>query len=294
MIEKFLNKIGFSEEDIKEYKKYTELAGNEIPVLAKAYMDGIISYADAVEKAHTANIHEYTADLLFVVECAPHLREKYKKKGVVDTLYIDAMRDIKYKLDECKTSKGVFGIFTVKWFEGYFIMQRMVLGRLQYGVAVYDQEPAVIQGYVVNKGDFILDCHIPSGGPLKPEMCMDSFKQAYEFFKDKLKDGILVITCDSWLLYRKYIGPVFPEESNTAKFAKYFEITEEHSHDKFYECWRVFGKEYDGNPDNLSTDTGMRKRFVEYIKANKDNPAPFGGATGIILFDGEKVLTQRA
>ena len=292
-MEKLLAEIGFAEEDIKEYKKYEELDGGKISALAKEYMNGIISYADAVEKAHTANMHEYTADLLFVVECASLLEKKYEEKGIARERYIDAMRDIKYKLDECKIAKGVFGIFAIKWFEGYFALGRMVFGRLQYGFGGYDREPVTIKGYHIETGEFILACHIPSGGPLKPEMCIESFKMAYEFFKDKLKDGILIIICSSWLLCPKYIGPVFPETSNTAAFAKYFEITEERNHDKFYESWRVFGVEYDGNPDNLPTDTGMRRRFVEYIKANKDNPEPFGAATGIILFDGEKVLTQR-
>lgn len=292
-MEKLLVEFGFSEEDIKEYKKYSRLDGGKISALAKEYMDGGISYTDALEKVHMADMHEFTADLLFVIECAPFLEKKYEERGIVRERYIDAMRDIKCKLDECKVAKGIFGTFSVHWFEGYFVMCRMVFGRLQYGVGNYVLEPAVIKGYAVNKGDFCLACHIPSGGPLKPEMCIDSFRKAHEFFKDKLKDGVLIIICSSWLLCPKYIGPVFPETSNTATFAKYFEITEERNNDKFYECWRVFGVEYDGNPDNLPTDTGMRKRFVEYIKANKENPEPFGGATGIILFDGEKVITQR-
>ena len=292
-MEKLLAEIGFAEEDIKEYKKNEELEGGKISALAKEYMNGIISYADAVEKAHTANMHEYTEDLLFVVECASLLEKKYEDKGIVRERYIDAMRDIKYKLDECKIAKGVFGIFIVSWFEGYFALGRMVFGRLQYGVTIYDSEPVTIKGHNITPDEFRLACHIPSGGPLKPEMCIESFKMAYEFFKDKLKDGILVITCHSWLLYPPYIGPVFPENSNTAIFAKYFEILETNSYDQLYGGWRIFGVEYDGNIDELPTDTGMRKRFVEYIKANKDNPTPFGGATGIILFDGEKVLTQR-
>ncbi|MBR2847352.1 MAG: DUF5596 domain-containing protein [Clostridia bacterium] len=293
MIEKLLVEIGFTEEDIKEYKKYSELDGGKISALAKEYMTGAVSYADAVQKAHSDKMHEYTADLLLVVECAPYLEKKYEEKGIARERYIDAMRDIKCKLDECKIAKGVFGIFIVSWFEGYFALGRMVFGRLQYGVTIYDSEPVTIKGHTITPDEFCLACHIPSGGPLKPEMCVESFKMAYEFFKDKLKDGILVITCASWLLYRPYIGPVFPENSNTAIFAKYFEIVEESSYDQLYGGWRIFGVEYDGDPDKLPTDTGMRKRFVEYIKASKDNPTPFGGATGIILFDGEKVLTQR-
>lgn len=292
-MEKLLVEIGFDEEDIKEYNKYSELDGGKIAALAKEFMNGNISYADAVEKAHESDMHAFTADLLFVIECAPLLEPKYEEKGIVRERYIDAMRDIKYKLDECRIAKGVFGIFVVSWFEGYFNLDRMVFGRLQYGVTTYANDPVTIKGHNITSDEFRLACHIPSGGPLKPEMCIESFKMAYDFFKDKLKDGILVITCASWLLYPPYIGPVFPEDSNTAIFAKYFEILETNSYDQLYGGWRIFGMEYDGNVDALPADTGMRRRFIEYIKANKDNPTPFGGATGVILFDGEKILTQR-
>ena len=254
-MEKFLVEIGFTEEDIKEYKKYAELAGGKISALAKEYMAGGITYADAVQKAHEVDMHEYTADLLFIVECAPFLEKKYEEKGIPRERYIDAMRDIKCKLDECRIAKGIFGIFIVSWFEGYFALGRMVFGRLQYGFGGYDQKPVTIKGYHIETDEFILACHIPSGGPLKPEMCMESFKMAYEFFKDKLKDGILVITCHSWLLYPPYIGPVFPENSNTAIFAKYFEILETKSYDVLYGGWRIFGVEYEGNVDELPADT---------------------------------------
>lgn len=293
-MEKLLVEIGFSKEDIEEYTKYKELDGDRIVALAKKFMDGGIEYEEAVEKAHAADMHEYTADLLFVLECALHMREKYAETGLPDEMYIAAMHDIKCKLDECKTAKGIFGTFVVGWFQGFFNAEgRKAFGRLQFDPGSYNREPVTIKGYDINEGDFCLACHIPSGGPLKPEMCMDSFKQAYEFFKDKLKDDVLVITCASWMLNPKYLDTVFPEDSNTAKFAKYFELVEPYSYNIFHECWRVFGKEYDGNPENLDTDTSMRRRFVEYIKSNTDDPEPFGGAVGIILFDGEKVLTQR-
>ena len=155
----------------------------------------------------------------------------------------------------------------------------------QYNCGVY---VVTVDDFTLNKGDFVLRCHIPSGGPLKPELCRESFQIAYEFFTDRLKDGILPIVCRSWLLYPDYTD-VFGENSNTVDFAKNFKIISVHETEGFDEAWRVFGVDYEGDVSKLPTDTTLQRNFIEYIKEGK----AFGGGTGVLLFDGKEVLTRR-
>lgn len=290
LAENLLEQIGFTQEEQNEYFFYLNKTGNSIEIVAKSYMTGKISFPEAVEKIHQIKmpfLHEYTIDLIFVLSCSNYLEEKYTEKGINHEYFIDAMKDIKYKLDECIKTKNVFGIFAIKWYEGFFNMQRFAFGRLQYNVLKHEGKAVNIKGYEIDKDDFFLECHIPSSGPLTPELCMDSFKIAYEFFKKNLKGGILPIRCTSWLLYPPYLS-LFGENSNTADFARNFEITEVSTKEKLTEDWRIFGVEYNGDTKKLPSSTRLQKGFINYIESGK----PFGTACGYILFDGEKVLTR--
>ena len=82
------------------------------------------------------------------------------------------------------------------------------------------------------------------------------------------------------ILFLKYLS--------NSPFSGDFEIFRIDHSGKFDE-WRVFGKEYDIYKDVLPTDTRLQRNFVEYIK----NGGTLGGGDGIILFNGEKVLTRR-
>ena len=65
------------------YFEYKTLAGNNIFDFAKSQMKGEISFLEAIEKAHllqNENLHKYTVNLLFVIECMPFLLEKYREK----------------------------------------------------------------------------------------------------------------------------------------------------------------------------------------------------------------------
>lgn len=289
--ENLLTDIGFTVEEQDEYLKYREAAEQQLAAFAEGFMNGKITFTDATAgaRSHCGNfMHEYTADLLFVLECSGFLLEKYEADGLSRDMFINSMQDIKYKLDECKRVKNVFGTFVAWWYEDFLSMKRMALGRLQYDIRKYDGERVVIQGYEINTGDFILGCHIPSAGPLTPELCMDSFKRAYTFFRDRLKENILPIICHSWLLYPPY-EKVFGEKSNTVNFARYFEIIDVKQTEKFSDAWRVFGMGFEGDTAALPNNTSMQRNFIDYI----GNGEPFGDATGIILFDGERALTRR-
>lgn len=281
LVENLLGEIGFTDEQQREYFKYETAIGEKIEIYACKYMTGEISFKDAVENARKFKdngLHIYTIDLLFVLRCTSYLKEKYQKNGISLEIFINSLKDVKYKLDECINVKNVFGISFVDWYERFLDLRRFAFGRLQFNYSYLEKEDITVNGYTVKKGDFVLYCHIPSAGPLKPELCEQSFKMVYNFFKDKTKDGILPIICESWLLYPPYKS-VFPENSNTSEFIKNFVIVDTLKDENYGDAWRIFGTDFDGNADKLPQNTSMQKAFVNYIK----NGGSFGEGIGVIL-----------
>lgn len=291
LVENLLDEIGFTPEEQSQYAVYKSLIGDRLDACAEAFMQGKLSFSDALEQAHRLQsdaLHPYTLDLMFLLECTGFLLEQYAARGIPRTVFTNTMRDMKYKLEECRKVKHIFGTFVAGWYEGFFRLTRLALGRLQYDMTRYDGEPVSVGGYTVEKGGFLLGCHIPSAGPLTPELCRQSFAEAYRFFRCRLKNGILPIRCSSWLLYPPY-RDVFGEGSNTVAFADNFVITDVRKSAAFDDMWRVFGVESVESTDMLAADTRMQRSFIRYIKAGGD----FGIGTGFLLFDGNEVLTKR-
>ncbi len=289
--ENLLEKIGFDEREIKTLNEYRKIIGNKTEPFSKAYTSGEISLNKAlceVSAFKSDELNVYTAHLIFLLDCTGYLLEKYRREKVSDEIFYHTMKDIKYKLDECLKVKGVFGNFVADWYEGFFHGGRVALGRLQYEPLVHSKDVLKIGDFSAKDGDFKVQCHIPSSGPLGSELCKESFKLAYDYFKDKLKDGILPVFCESWLLYPPYEKP-FSSSKNILDFRRNFYVYETVNQDKFGDSWRVFDTDYDGNLKSLPDKTRMQKGFIDYISEE----GSFGIGKGVLLFDGEKVLTRR-
>ncbi len=291
MFENYIKEPFFSDEDRENYSKYKNLVGDSLKDIAKRYMNRELPMLEALDLIHALDIPgvgDYTRDLFFVFECTPIIEKIYEKEGLDKEIFKFFLQDIKYKLDECLRVKNVFGTFVVTWYNVFFEFRRVPLGRLQFDMAKYEEDPIRVGEYTLEKGDFFLRCHIPSGGPLKPELCKESLDRAYALFADRLHNGILPITCRSWLLYPGY-RDVFGENSNTVKFAENFEIHTTREFEEFEDAWRVFGTENIEKLSELPKDTALQRNFIEYIKSGK----PFGDGAGILLYDGKRILTAR-
>ena len=204
-------------------------------------------------------------------------------------MFYDAMIDIRCKTAECLKFKNVFGTFVTEWFNDFFNLKRLAFGRLQYDVTNHDGDTIKIGDFSVEEGDLVLRCHIPSSGPLTPELCLDSYKKAHKYFNDRLKNRVLIIRCGSYLLLPEY-KDIFKECSpNIYKFIDNFKLFDVGYSDKFNDSWRIFNVNYDGiEPEKLQCKTKLQKGFKQHIC----NGGAFGSASGILLFDGEYILTK--
>lgn len=227
--------------------------------------------------AEKSNIHLYTVNFVVLVCASKRMLSDFRKKGIDDEIFWDTILDLKYKLFECKTVKGIWGNFVEHWYDIFFKCNIVKLGRLEFERLSYpDELPEItFEGVAINHGDTVYSVHIPSCGKFSKELREDSYKRAKEFFKDEVGEKPMVLFCESWLMNPDNLK-IFPESMNINEFQKEFYVYEKHTDLKYGDCWRVFGKDYDGNPDSLPQDTTMQKCIVNWLKSGKDMAYGFG------------------
>ena len=259
--------------------------GNEIDLISKEYMqqEDRTERKSFLEQARALsdNTSEYMLYLLFWLHCALMLKKEYEQLGIPEDIYIDSMKDIAYKIRECKAVKGVCGVF-VDWFCCFFNLKTFGLGRLEYEI-VCAHEDYTFGGYTLKAGDRAYNCHIPSAGKLTQELVEDSLHKAYQFFKKDLPGTILPVVCHSWLLYPAYLNGVFPKNSNLARFAQNFDVIKADHNSEFHDCWRVFYKMYEDRATGLPAQTTLQRNFIKYM----EDGGSFGAGFGVLLYDGK-------
>ena len=112
---------------------------------------------------------------------------------------------------------------------------------------------------------------------------MESYRRAYEFFKNDFKDKPCVFYCTSWMLYernREFMSPT----SNIVRFmsdfklVKSFEVPEQ-------KYWWVFDRPYEGDASVLLRNTTLRRQMAEWLE---QGGTP-GGGDGYFVFDGNAI-----
>lgn len=281
----FENVIGIiegNEEFLKEFDAIkNEYMYPEADDVHKA-LDALTALAEKME------IHEYTLHFVFFMVCSEILLERYKEAGISESIYWDSMMDLRYKFNECLDCKGVYGSFVASWFDGFFCMNRFALGRFQYEYSEFDRPDYTTEsGIVIKEGESAIGFHIPwSGVSMTDEQRISSYKRAYEFFKDKVRpDGILVLKCGSWLLYKGHYD-FLPETSNVLKFMDDFIILESNEKDEFNDAWRLYGGAGYKAPEEWPETNSLYRAFKQRVLSGGKT----GSGFGIVLFDGEKVV----
>lgn len=240
------------EEILKSYEENHELLYKEL-VIDKA-----------IAAANAAGIHPYTATLLIHILMSKRLRELYSEKGLDYAIFKDTVLDLKWKLWECKAVKGIVGISSFRWFEGFYRLERFALGRLQFELLPvkcdYEKD-----GVVLKKGEStVINVHIPrTGEPIDKESCDAAYAMARCFFKS-LTGEDLHFVCRSWLLFPEN-KKILSEKSNTYRFISEYDIVS-WEYNLGEDLWRLFDTE-EKNPDKLPCDTSFRRRYVEYLKS---------------------------
>ena len=283
-ITEIMNLIEFPEEAVKFFEEvYTKIEKDKdllarLDALEALYYESFNSdelEAKLTELSEKSGYHKYTIDMLLAVYACLRLKGMYLEKGYTLEFFAHNMKDLTYKLIECKKLHDIWGSFVFQWFAGFYEMKRFALGRLQY-----NPKPLAMDYKELKEGDEVVTIHIPSSGPLRPEDVQESIRMAYEFFGPNCGDR-LILTCDSWLLYPETCN-LYPENSNMRKFYEVFEIFNPRENPEDYDLWRIF---YTNTKDykSLPRDTSLQRIFYDHLNAG----GHFGYGYGIIDYKPE-------
>ncbi len=272
-------------------ERFFEVGAADLLRLEVAYYTGKLDIAQASEEAHkfaeTLNLSPLVINYIVCACFSKTMWEKFRNAGYSDELYWETVEDFQYKLFECKQVHGVYGLDCVLWYDIFFKVCLFKLGRLQFEKRLYYlDEPAIIGGMTVQKGDPIISVHIPSCGPLTRELRMDSYRRAYEFFKKENDGKPIVFYCGSWLCSTDN-RDIFPAHLNVVDFLNDWKVFKERNNNGS-DLWRVFGTQYTGDLSLLPRDNTMRRAFGEWL----DNGGVPKTGYGIMLFDGKTMITE--
>lgn len=107
--------------------------------------------------------------------------------------------------------------------------------------------------------------HIPSAGPMKPELLEDAFARAEAFFKDYFPKDYRVFGVESWLIDPDLVQ-ILPEGNMKAYARRFHLIDTEKSDEIFPDGWRVFGAEWKKKPEELPRKTGLQRAIADYLQ----------------------------
>lgn len=302
-LEKFFEKLDFPpdaasylidfEKEIRENERLHEILNQYLNDCMCSEFNNLRDYLKKIDiiAEYTGN-NTYTLQYAFLLRCTPIVYKRYLDAGYDEQLFWDGAADLKFKLIECKECKGVYGTFVGGWNDDFFNMTRFALGRFQYVLRYSNHETFTSpSGFILHKGDPYLEFHIPSSGvPLTDDVRNDSYRRAWEFFKDQFGDKPVYLSTSSWLIYPEH-KLFLPEKSNVRKFIDDFDICFAHPSDEFGDRWRLYGRYADLSPEEWPEDTSMRRDFKKWILA--------GGKTGsgwglILMENGENVTHKKA
>ena len=228
--------------------------------------NAFLYYAQELERlnciAEVLHVHPYTVHLLFFILCTRLARVRYEEKGIDLSIYHASMLDLKWKLMETKRVYGIWGVHCGDWFRPFFQAERFALGRLQFEVVPsftdYDNGE-----YVINKGDPVINVHIPSSGPLEYKQVLDSYGMAADFFQTRFAGPIIPFQCDSWLLYPR-VNKLLPD-GNLRRFTADFEVRLAGIDPRQDDRWRVFNVPNSTPIKEYEETTRLQKRLKKWL-----------------------------
>lgn len=238
------------------------------------------------------NVYSYW--MLVLMLGAEEAKKLYDKRGVTDEVFWDTFSDLKYKTVECMEEHGVWGTFVAGWYWLFFRCRIIKFGRFEYEDGEFEMmNPYELGDIKLTNGVPLKGIHIPSSGePFTLEARLESYKMAYEFYKKETGLDYLFCDCGSWLLFPDY-REVFPEGGGALDFMEDFDIIRrrEDKNGGFHDCWRVFGGAHRlPSVEQYPENTRMRRAFKKYMLEGGKH----GEGIGILIFDGEKLLTRDA
>jgi len=205
----------------------------------------------------------------FVYTLAIEDMEKlYQEKNIPHDILIETISDLAVWINRHHTWFGEWGFSQYGWIIHHLRGRLFSLGRLQFEMSKVKFEewdsPSDELRLVLKDGDPFLNVHIPRGGKLDENACLESFEKAKEFFPEVLNYDFKAFGCFTWLFDPDF-KKLLPPESNILKFQKLFPYLWVYEREAYWGLDYVFVNITKDNIKDAPTDTYFRKKLVEHI-----------------------------
>lgn len=227
--------------------------------------DSLYALQGSFEKiCQEIDVHSFSSQMIFYLCLVPALYDKYLARGISEEIFRDSMLDLRCKLFECYRLYGIWGSFVAVWFARFFNFTLYGIGRLEFAPYSCDFDFSY-DGGQIKKGDPVIDVHIPSRGRLPHFEVIDSYKRAYDFFKNTLKIDAKAFVCESWMLFPEH-EKIIPEAENIMAFYRDYTIVHKGLYPEGDDLWRIFYCFVKDNYDMIPRKTYLQKQYAEFLE----------------------------
>lgn len=209
-------------------------------------------YARAAEELHRfLEPDEHGRKILSVMlRAALIAREKYKKKGIPDEIFLSTMGFFSRCVREYRASYGVYGFDTWWWAGRQLSLRLFRLGALEF---------ELVRG---EAGNYV-SVHIPSDADLSDESVDRSFASARRFLREFYPEfAEREFRCASWMM-SPALKTLLPPGSRILRFAARFELKEFSEESEDYKRW-VF-KNPNLAPEEFPEDTSLQRNMKAFV-----------------------------
>jgi hypothetical protein len=214
---------------------------------------------------------------VLVLSGVQKLCESFSARAIDESVTRDTLRDVYRAVQKCLDGLGCVGVMKMRWLTHHLTLRIVELGRLQFEIGRVDTKldeserealrshPGPLAAHGLALDTPVLWVHIPSAGPMTPELCDASFTIAQGFFAEHFPEHTPVaMLCRSWLMDRQLVDHL-PSSSNIVRFLSRFEqLPIEHDSDEVQRF--VFGRIYD-DLGLAPQRTGLERAIVRHLHA---------------------------
>ena len=237
--------------------------------------------------AEETGVHLFTVHQLFLIYCAEETKARYEKAGYSENLYWDAMKDLKYKMEETHQVYGVWGVYCGSWLASFILLKCFCLGRLQFEI-LPSEFSYELAGHTLKPHEPVVNVHIPSFGRLAHEDVLDAYSRAAKFFGHLFPDGAVWFHCETWMLYPQ-VNALLPA-GNMKRFSEDFDVVHACIDPNQDDRYRVFMLP----PDVPITEYPEKNTLQKNLKAWLLEGNTMGVGFGLFLWkDGEVVPHEK-
>lgn len=199
--------------------------------------------------------------MLFVYLFATrHMKDVFEASNIPENIYLSTLQFFVCETNNYKRVCQRNGFYPKAWYRRQINGTIIRLGRLEFEIKKWERDDYKD----LKADDYILSIHIPRGENLLHSECLESYKMAKTFFKEKFPQyNFKQIVCSSWLM-GPWLKLFLSEESNIILFQNDFDLINE-NHDNI-NSW-IFDEVSEKEIKDYPEDTSLQRKVKEYLLA---------------------------